>query len=133
MAIEVRLSLPEAVYRNIQRRAALSNSDVAQFLVSRLAGRFGTDSDPVDLTEPDPDADREMTAWIALHPRLRETHFGQHVAIYHGQVIDSDPDPDALFDRIDRAYPGAFVWISRVSNDPLETVRFRSPRLDDRQ
>ncbi len=85
--------------------------------------------DWVDLSEPDEAADREMQAYIELHPLLKEKYFGKYVAIYGGKLIDSDDDHSALYVRIHDKYPNEFVWISRVVEEPIPTLYFRSPRL----
>jgi len=85
--------------------------------------------DWVDLSEPDEAAEREMKAYIELHPMLKEKYFGKHVAVYGGQLIDYDDNFDALYDRIARAYPNEFVWMSQVKEEPIETFVIRSPRF----
>lgn len=83
----------------------------------------------IDLPEPDEAAAAEMQAYLALHPWLKEHCWGNYVAIYHGKLVDADEDFDALFDRIDQAYPDQFVWMSQVSDEPIETFTVRSPRF----
>ena len=83
-----------------------------------------------DWAEDDSALQREMQAYIALHPQLKKTHYGKHVAIYEGRLIDSDDDYDALTRRIDANYPDRFVWISTVEDEPIKTLVFRSPRLE---
>lgn len=83
-----------------------------------------------DEAEDDSALNREMQAYIALHPQLQKTHYGKHVAIYEGRLIDSDDDYDALTRRIDDKYPDQFVWISTVEDEPIKTLVFRSPRLE---
>jgi hypothetical protein len=80
--------------------------------------------------DDDPALEREMQAYIAMHPALKKTHFGQHVAIYEGRLIDADPDYDTLTRRIDARYPEQFVWVSTVEEEPIKTFVFRSPRLE---
>jgi len=78
----------------------------------------------------DPALAREMQAYIAMHPALKKTHFGKHVAIYEGRLIDSDQDYDTLTRRIDAQYPNQFVWVSTVEEESIKTFVFRSPRLE---
>ena len=78
----------------------------------------------------DPALQREMQAYIAIHPMLKKTHFGKHVAIFQAKLIDSDDDYEALTRRIDARYPDQFVWISTVEDEPIQTLVFRSPRLE---
>lgn len=83
-----------------------------------------------DWIENDPALQREMQAYIAMHPKLKKTHLGQHVAIYEGRLIDFDQDYDTLTRRIDTQYPEQFVWVSTVEEEPIKTFVFRSPRLE---
>src|SRR5690606_1718087 len=83
----------------------------------------------VDWSEPDPAVDREMEAYIALHPMLKEQYFGKYVAIYHGELIDYDDEPAALLTRIEAQYPDEFVWLTQVGPEPIETLVVRSPRI----
>lgn len=72
---------------------------------------------------------REMEAYVALHPSLKEDYLGQHVAILDGQLIDHDADPAALYQRIVARYGHRFVWMTAVEEEPLTTLVFRSPRI----
>lgn len=78
-----------------------------------------------------------MQAYIALHPQLKTTHFGQYVAIYGGQLVDHDADHAALYERIDARYPNEYVWMSKVEAEPMQTLHWRSPNAtitpDERQ
>ena len=85
-----------------------------------------------DWTTPDPAVDREEAAYIAMHPKLKETHFGKHVAIYGGKLIDEDSNRNALYDRIDAQYPDQFVWMTEVKDEPIDAVYMRSPRFTPR-
>lgn len=91
------------------------------------------EQDWVDLSESDEAADREMQAYIDLHPLLKQKYFGKHVAIYGGKLIDYDDNFEALYDRIDRAYPDEFVWMSKVGEEPIETLTVRSPRFSQQE
>lgn len=70
-----------------------------------------------------------MDAYVALHPSLKANYFGEHVAILEGQLVDHDPDPAALYQRIAAQYPDRFVWLTVVEEEPLTTLAFRSPRI----
>lgn len=82
-----------------------------------------------DLSEPNDALDREMQAYIAMHPQLKEKFFGQHVAIFQEELIDHDENYDNLIERVREKYPTETVWISTVSDDAIRTVHMRSPRL----
>lgn len=82
-----------------------------------------------DRAESDP-ADREMAAYIAMHPQLKAEFFGQYVAIYGGKLIDHDTDRRALYLRIVAKYPNDFVWLSKVEEEPIRTLVFRTLRFE---
>lgn len=73
--------------------------------------------------------EREMQAYIAMHPALTEKYLGQHVAVLDGQLIDVDPEYDALYQRIEAQYPDQFVWLTKIELEPIPTLVFRSPRF----
>jgi hypothetical protein len=60
---------------------------------------------------------------------LNAQYAGGYVAIYNGQLVDHDTDYGALFERIDDRYPDTFVWLTRVGDESMGTIRFRSPRF----
>jgi hypothetical protein len=74
--------------------------------------------------------EREMLAFIQMHPVLKKKYLGQHVAIFGSQLIDMDEDYAALYERIDAQYPDQFVWMATVEDEPIPTLVFRSPRLE---
>ena len=84
----------------------------------------------VDLSEPDEIAEREMQAYLQLHPFLRRNYFGKFVAIHDGELIDHDEDFEILYERIDHSYPDEFVWISPVEEEAIPTLTFRSPHFE---
>jgi hypothetical protein len=132
MTTQVILNLPDNLYRQVRRLARRQRAEVTDTIAQLLASAL-PDSDvhsgPKDWATADPVMEREMQAWIALYPLLRQQFHGKHVAIHAGQVIDTDDDFSALYTRIDAAYPDEFVWMSKVEDEPITTLTFRSPRL----
>lgn len=82
-----------------------------------------------DWASPDPDVDRAMEAYIAMHPRLMGSHAGQYVAIYQGRLIDHDDELSQLLARIEKQYPDEFVWLTRVEPEAIPALTYRSPRF----
>ncbi len=74
---------------------------------------------------------REESAFQKLHPSLYPAYAGQYVAIYHEQLVDSDPDQVALYRRVRQSFSGEFVWIAPVKESPIEVLHFRSPRFQN--
>jgi hypothetical protein len=66
---------------------------------------------------------QEAEAFQAMHADLMTRYSNQYVAVYHGQVIDHDPDQLALFLRIDQKYPDEIVLIRQVRPE-VEPVYF---------
>lgn len=64
--------------------------------------------------------DAEIAAFEKLHPRLKETHLHQYVAIYHGQVVDVGPDFESLFERVHERLGDVVVLIRQVKETPDE-------------
>lgn len=133
MGTQIILNLPEELYRRAIRIAQINHQDVPTLLVEALEespvldkplpeeGDQGTGNDVVD---------REMTAYLALHPTLWEKYPGHYVAIYEGELIDHDPVDIALSHRINEKYPDTFVWMSKVEEQPFRTLNIPSFRLE---
>jgi hypothetical protein len=132
MATKISLELTDDLYQQVRDFARLHEQPIEVAISTILEERLLADTvedETIDWSEPDPDVEREMEAFITLHPSLKEQYMGQHVAIYHGQLIDHDQDFAALYGRIDKAYPEEFVWMATVEDEPLPTFRHLSPRF----
>ncbi len=67
--------------------------------------------------------EQEVAAYVAMHPQLLEKYEDKWVAIYGGQVIDTDSDDVALFERVtDRYGEDTPVFFHRVTRDVFEVV-----------
>ena len=119
LAAEVYAGLSDEEIEKIEE-AIIDRRDLA-----RSAGEDKT----IDWSESDPAVEREMQAYIAMHPTLLEEYLGEHVAIYQGKLIDHDKDPGALLARIDAKFPDEFVWTTQVGSEPVRTFVLRSPRI----
>lgn len=134
MAMKVTLSLNDTVYQRAKLLAQLQQQDVAKALANWLDETLppvATDeTNNVGIDAPnDSDVEAEMQAYIALHPRLVRQHKNQYVAVHKGQLVDYDDDYGALLARVEVAYPNRFVWITKVTEQPIRELVFRSPRL----
>jgi hypothetical protein len=122
--MQVTLTIPDTLYQRAQQLALIYQRDVAEVITAVLdEGLPAAEGDSVDWVEPDEAVDREMAAYIALHPTLQEQYLGQHVAILGGQLIDHDDDLEVLSRRIYARYPGQFVWMTAVQETPIDTFR----------
>ena len=99
---------------------------VEDYLVIRP--KEGERLDAID--ELDIDVDREGEAYIILHPTLRQTHFGKHVAIFQGKLVDEDDDLDTLWERVEMNYPDVYVWVTTVGEEPIDTIYNKTIRFE---
>jgi hypothetical protein len=127
MVDPILVPIPRPLFVRLNRLAKARNQDVAAVVAETLDGALeATDRDEVTrpATETDEAVDREMAAYLAMHPALKDRYLGLYVAIHGGQLVDFDADYEALYARIDAAYPGHFVWMARVGNEPLPVLNF---------
>jgi hypothetical protein len=131
MAAPMTVTFSGELSEKIQQLAILRHQEVSELFATLVDQAWPDETkEDADLEEQDETASPEMRAYVALHPMLKEKYFGQYVAIYKGKVIDHDADRKALYERIDAQYPDEFVWISRVEEEPIPTLVFRSPRIE---
>ena len=134
MTMTVTLKLNDATCRRARRLAETQQQAVADVLADWITATLPAEEIQPGLATGDSGTDavieREMQAYIALHPQLKKEYLGRFVAIHGGKLIDYDDDYDALFDRVDLLYPDQFVWLTQVETEPLDTLVFRSPRLE---
>ncbi len=128
MIEQVSITIPWALYRRARELARKRNQPVADVLIDALDQVLPVNVESAVANE-DMDMQREMEAYIALHPALKKKRLGQHVAIYRGKLIDVDDDYGALYARIDAQYPDEFVWLATITEEAMPTLVFRSPRL----
>jgi broad specificity phosphatase PhoE len=132
MTLHINVPLSESTYRRVKQWAESRRQDVGEAIAEYLDDTLPTaDNVAASLSEEDAAVAREEAAYIRLHPQLKETHFGKYVAIYGGELVDYDIDNRALYKRIDERYPDEFVWMSRVEDEAIGTIYFRSPRFVD--
>lgn len=132
MSTHVTLTIPDDLFVRAKHLTEVRKAELSDELVDLLEQILASAEidKPEDDEVEDPEVVREMNAYLAMHPRLKRTHFGKHVAIYQGKLIDTDEDYDTLTRRIDAQYPDQFVWIATVEEEPIKTFVFRSPRLE---
>lgn len=141
MTEQVTINIPRPLFQRAselaQRRDRAVNEVLIELLEQALPGNSrnaeivaaATEASTAAASSEDAVVQREMEAFLAMHPMLRDRYLGMHVAILDEQLIDYDQDELALYRRMDTQYPDRFVWLARVEADPLPTLVFRSPRL----
>jgi Family of unknown function (DUF5678) len=133
MSKQMILDMPDNLYERVQQVAQAEREDAINVVSRLLDGALPpvySDESHQDWYEPNEAVEREMEAYIALHPMLKERYFGKHVAVYQGQLIDVADDADTLYERIDARYPDEFVWMCQVKAEPIDTIYNRTIRLE---
>ena len=137
MTTAITLMLPDQLYEQAKRLAQqrrqvlemLLIDEIAENILAKTTLEVASASFPLSSEstyEPDEAVEYERAAYIALHPFLKRNFLGKHVAIYQGQLVDSDDEYAALYARIDAAYPDVFVWLDTVAEEAMETITLRS-------
>jgi prevent-host-death family protein len=68
--------------------------------------------------------------YLDMLPRLRQTHRGLWVAVFNGQVVDSDKEEKALRQRVGHVHPDQMIFISQVQqNETLPPLRLPHVRV----
>jgi hypothetical protein len=70
----------------------------------------------------------ETEAWYNLTPEERRGYEGKFVAIFGGQVVDSDLDRLALYHRVKERFGRQTVLIMEGGDYPIPVYRSQSPR-----
>jgi hypothetical protein len=132
MTAQVTVTLSTRLSKQVRELAKLRQQNLKNIVEAELDKAIETvqEKENVDWAEPDEAVDREMQAFIALHPVLKKKYFGQYVAFHDGKLIDHDINCSALRRRIIAQYPDMFVWISEVEEEPIRTYTLRAPRIE---
>jgi hypothetical protein len=75
---------------------------------------------------------KESAAFQKMHPKLLREYEGQYVAIYQGEVVDSDSEQLPLYQRVAQKYPGETFLLKKVTSSPEEVYTIRSPKISYR-
>ncbi len=70
----------------------------------------------------------ETEAFWALHDTLVAQYAGQHIALYHSQVVDADADVRRLEQRVRERFGAAPVLIAPVKAGPRRDLQWRGGR-----
>ena len=70
----------------------------------------------------------ETEAWYRLPTAERKHYEGMYVAVFQGQVVDSDPDRLQLYFRVRKRFGRQTILITQGGDYPIPVYRVRSPR-----
>jgi len=99
------LKSPERYYFSIE------NIDKSGQLIARIAP--STCHGPVITSE----FEKEKQAFLSQRESLKKEYFGKYVAIYKGEVVDSDTDESALIGRFYAKYGNVPVYIDKITDE----------------
>lgn len=87
-------------------------------------------SEPLPVHEHRSVMEENVDAYRAMHGELVEHYLGQYVAICDGELVDHDPDPLLLLERIRQNYPDQVVLRRKVERAPERELRIRHPSVE---
>jgi hypothetical protein len=125
MSIQVTLTIPDNVYRQVEDIAKSSNRPITEVLADTILSAFP----PLYVNKDRWAMQHEVAAFEATHSQLWQQYPYQYVATHQGIVVDHDVDELALVERIDEQYPETVVLIRQVLPELPQILTFRSPRL----
>lgn len=131
MTTRVVLEIEDALYRRAEAVARISQRPVTEVLVAAIHL-----DEPVDYSGQSSDSsaldrkmEQEIEAFRQLHADLWQRYPEQYVAVYDQELVDRDPELEALYTRVRQNYPNEFVLIRQVEAEPEPVVYLRSPRF----
>lgn len=126
MSIQVVLDVPDDIYEQVEKLAVTTERDIADVLLETIARTFSPF--PVDPNRSV--MNQNVETYRELHAELVMTHLGQFVAICDGRLIDHDPDPVSLLQRVRTQYPEKVVLRRKVESVPEHQLQIRHPRIE---
>lgn len=72
----------------------------------------------------------ETEAFWRLHDQLVDKYEGEHVALYHGQVVDHDEQASPLERRVREQFGELPVLIAPVTSQPRRDLRWIGGRIE---
>ena len=126
MSIQVVLDVPDEINEQVEKLAVTTERDIADVLLETIARTFSPF--PVDPNRSV--MNQNVETYRELHAELVMTHLGQFVAICDGRLIDHDPDPVSLLQRVRTQYPEKVVLRRKVESVPEHQLQIRHPRIE---
>ena len=114
MSTQIVLEVPDDIYEQVERLAVTTEREVAEVLLDTITRTFSPF--PVDPNRSV--MNRNIEKFRALHAELVMTHLGQFVAICDDKLVDHNPDPVTLLQRVRTQYPDKVVLRRKVESVP---------------
>lgn len=109
--ITLRPELMEALKQESRNVNEIVNEAVEQYLENQQSDKLR----------------REITAYEAMHTKLKAERLGMWVAIHNGQLVDEDIDGSALRQRVHAQYGNMAVLIRQVQAQPNRVIWTHTP------
>ena len=109
-----------SLVEEVQRVTEQEGLDMASFLAEAVRRHLATYRQKRIAVETE--------AWYRLPVAERNKYQGKYVAVYQGQVVDSDPDRLALYYRVREQFGRQTILITKGGDQPIPVYRVRSPR-----
>lgn len=124
MGKQILLTIPDDIFQRAERLAHQTDQDMDEVVAESLVMSLPV----LEERLPDPEVQVEAEAFRRLHPILWQNYPGEYAAIFQGQLVDHDPDLNALYERIEERYPDVFVLVRPVREEPEIVYQERSIR-----
>ncbi|MCY4082018.1 MAG: hypothetical protein OXF54_17375 [Caldilineaceae bacterium] len=121
MSIQVVLDVPDEINEQVEKLAVTTERDIADVLLETIARTFSPF--PVDPNRSV--MNQNVETYRELHAELVMTHLGRFVAICDDRLIDHDPDPVSLLQRVRTQYPEKVVLRRKVESVPEHQIQIR--------
>ncbi len=72
----------------------------------------------------------EVKVFQAMHAELVKQYWGEYVALHNGQVVDHDPQFEALHGRIRERFGPKPILLRQVTTETERILTMRSPHLE---
>lgn len=127
MAEQITISVSNKIYKRIAELASKKEQAVSDLVNEVVEQAFVEPEAPAHPKRAQ--MQKEVEAYKKLHPELVKSYLGQYVAIFDGQLIDFDSNPETLFMRVNESHPNKIVLQRRVQEEAETTIHFRSPKI----
>jgi len=121
---QVVLDVPKDIYEQVKRLALTTERDIADVLLETMTRTFSPF--PVDPNRTV--MNQNVETYKDLHAELAMTHKGQFAAICEGKLVDHDPVPVSLLQRVRTQNPDRVVLRKKVETVPEQQFRRRNQR-----
>lgn len=117
----INVPLSEATYQRIKRLA--KQRDVGEAIADYITEIVAAADEPTLM--PDTLAD-EIAAFETLKPELLQTHPGEFVAIYQGQIVGFDQDEMNLIRRVYEQFGSVPCYVEKIVPETPRKIRMPS-------